>query len=364
MLDEESPPPVFGAATPPTADAPVAPEEDDVDLRTRVTEYAKQVARRPETKFGAGGFALGALAAVALLGSMLQPAGVGEARDDARLAIEKLAIVQARLDAMDGGHAVVQEPTEEHAAAEEPVAADREAAAAEHEAEAAPLWSYTGDSGPGKWGALSNEFGACASGHEQSPIDLAKGQVEGALDLAFHYAPSAGTVTDNGHTLQVDVPAGGYITIGERRFDLVQFHFHGPSEHTVGGRSYPLEIHLVHKDKAGKFAVVGVLVEPGSESSVLGSVIDALPTTQGRAEALAREVNADKLLPKLKSSFQYSGSLTTPPCTEGVAWSVLVAPITMSEAQIDTLKTRFHGANNRPIQPIGTRSLFVDFGAA
>lgn len=368
MLDEQSPPTFFGAAAAP----PPAPpeEEDESDLRTRLVEGAQRVARRPETKFGAGGFLLGALAAVAFLGATLQPAGVQDARDDARLAIEKLAIVQARLDAMDGGE-VAARPADH--AANEPAAAEHEAEATEAKAEshggesaepALPHWSYSGDDGPAKWGSLAHEYAACASGKEQSPIDLAKGQIEGAMDLEFHYASSEASVTDNGHTLQVDLPAGGYLLVGERRFDLVQFHFHGPSEHTVGGRSYPLELHLVHKDEAGKLAVVGVLVEAGSANSIVGSVLEALPTTQNRTEPVGKTLNPERLLPTFKSSFQYSGSLTTPPCTESVAWSVLVAPITMSQEQIDMLRARFHGGNNRPIQPIGGRTLFVDFSAA
>lgn len=360
----------------PVTTQPGAAEEEETDRVAALVAGVQKVARRPETKFGVGGLVLGALGAIAALGAMLQPAGVQEARDDARLAIEKLAIVQARLDVLDGGrppttaaapHATT---TSDHGAATttdphaggEPTATGGDAHGGDEEE--APHWSYEGDSGPGKWASLAHEYRACGAGREQSPIDLARGQIEGALDLEFHYAAGTATLTDNGHTLQVDVTPGSYILVGERQFDLVQFHFHGPSEHTVGGRSFPLEIHFVHKDKQGKLAVVGVMVEPGGASSTIASVLNSLPTTQGRAEPIAGSLNPARLLPTQHSSFQYSGSLTTPPCTEGVAWSVLVAPVTIAEEQLDKLRARLHGENNRPIQPLNDRSLFVDFGAA
>lgn len=377
MLEDETTPASVAPHNPPIIATPSAPLEPDeeTDRVAALIEGVQRVARRPETKFGAGGMVLGALAAIAFLGSTLTPPGVQEARDDARLAIERLAIVQARLDTIDGGRAPAA--ADEHAATEQsaPAAEEHAPATDEHateaaatdehaaEAEEAPHWSYEGDTGPGKWAALANEFATCGSGKEQSPVNLARAQIEGALDLEFHYASSTATIVDNGHTLQVDVAPGSYLLVGERRFELVQFHFHGPSEHTVGGRSYPLEVHLVHKDKLGKLAVVGVMVEPGSASSSISSVLKSLPTTQGRAETIGGSLNPTRLLPTQHSSFQYSGSLTTPPCTEGVAWSVLVAPITLSEEQIEMLRARFHGANNRPVQPLNDRTLFVDFGA-
>ncbi|MDP1794023.1 MAG: carbonic anhydrase family protein [Acidimicrobiales bacterium] len=372
MLEDEN---LAAGVAPAVAASAVPADDDETDRVAALIEGVQQIARRPETKFGAGGLLIGALATVAFLGSTLQPAGVQEARDDARLAIERLAIVQARLDRLDGGqkpaaaqvdHATpdthgAAEPTPSHGGTDAHAAESTDTAKEdEHET---PHWSYEGDTGPGKWAALANEFSACGAGKEQSPIDLARAEIEGALALEFHYASVAGSVIDNGHTIQVDVGEGSYVLVGERRFDLVQFHFHGPAEHTVGGRSYPLEVHFVHKDKTGKLAVVGVLVEAGGANSALSPVLDSLPTTVGRAETLGASLNPSRLIPKQHSSFQYSGSLTTPPCTEGVAWSVLVAPLTMSAAQLDTLRARLHGANNRPVQPLNDRSLFVDFDA-
>lgn len=388
-MPEEDETPAAPAAAAPAAAAPVTPPRppvapepaDDRELKEIVLDHVQRIARKPETKFGFGGMVAGAVLTVAVFGAALQPAGVQDARDDARLAIEKLAVVQARLDALDGGH-VPAATTTEHAAtpAADHATTDPQLAAAtdehgadtdatdEHASDAAakkdePHWSYSGETGPSRWSSMANEYAVCSSGKEQSPVDLAHAQLEGAVELAFSYVSSAGTVTDNGHTIQVDIPGGGSVEVGGRRFDLVQFHFHGPSEHTVGGRSFPLELHLVHKDKQGKLAVVGVLIEAGSASSALSKVIASLPPTPGRPESLSGSINPTTLLPKMTSSFQYSGSLTTPPCTEGVAWSVLVAPITMSQEQIDTLRERFHGANNRPIQPLNQRRLFVEFGA-
>ncbi len=369
MLEDENR--AVGAA--PVVAATVAPaDEEQTDRIAVLVASVQKVARRSETRFGFGGLLIGALAATAALGSWLPPSGVQDARDDARLAIERLAIVQARLDAIDGGRAptTAAEPaaTDEHAAAtteHEPAATEHETATGDKEAASqdAPHWSYEGDTGPGKWASLAHEYNTCGAGREQSPIDLARAQIEGAVDLEFHYTSGAATITDNGHTLQVDVAPGSYILVGERQFDLVQFHFHGPSEHTVGGRSFPLELHLVHKDKLGKLAVVGVMVEPGGANSTVSSLLKSLPTTQGRAETVGGSLSPARLLPTQHSSFQYSGSLTTPPCTEGVAWSVLVAPISISQEQVETLRARLHGENNRPIQNLNDRSLFVDFAA-
>jgi carbonic anhydrase len=360
MSDDET----FAAAVPTPPAHPVAePEEESAaPLAERVQEMALQVARRPETRFAAGGLLVGVLATMAALGSLLPPAGVKEARDEARLAIERLAIVQARLDALDGGRAPAaadeHAPSDEHAATGAKESGSHGAAA-----DQAPHWSYDGATGPGRWASLANEYSACSMGHEQSPVDLAKAELEGSVDLAFHYASGGASIVDNGHTIQVDVAKGSTLELGGRHFDLVQFHFHGPSEHTVGGRSFPLEVHFVHKDAQGKLAVVGVFVEPGGANSALGPIVKSLPPTPGRAEAVDGSVDPGRMLPKQHSSFQYAGSLTTPPCTEGVAWSVLVAPVTMSQEQIDVIRGRLRGANNRPIQPLNDRTLFVDFGA-
>lgn len=343
------------------------------ELPAVVVDRLTAVAKRSETKFAVAGLAVGALLCASVLGRFEPVDPAIAAREDARRAIERLAIVEARLDAALGtgevAHGGAAEdapaaPAGEHASPADGHGAEAEGDHGEAAAPAGPVWSYSGATGPDRWSSLAHEYATCSTGTQQSPVDLVGGQVDKALALAFDYKAVSGRIVDNGHTIQVDVGPGSGISVGGHRFELVQFHFHGPSEHTVATRHYPLELHLVHQDEHGKLAVVGVFVEPGGKSNPLAVIVDNLPATPSHAEDLPKTVDVAQFLPQARSSFQYTGSLTTPPCTEGVAWSVLVAPITMGQAQIDVLRARFHGGNSRPIQPINARSLFVEFGTS
>lgn len=221
-------------------------------------------------------------------------------------------------------------------------------------------WTYQGETGPAQWGALDTTYATCLEGTKQSPIDLTGAKGADLPDLVFHYEMATGSIIDNGHTIQVDVKAGDTVTIDAGTFTLVQFHFHGPSEHTVAGKPYPLEVHFVHNDGAGKLAVVGVLVAEGQANPAFDSLISSLPTDANKPKALASPVDVAAMLPSIQATYRYAGSLTTPPCTEGVTWNVMVQPITMSKAQIASFTAAFAEPNNRPTQKLGTRPLAVD----
>lgn len=229
------------------------------------------------------------------------------------------------------------------------------AAPAAPAAEEAVTWSYAGETGPEAWGALSGEFEACAAGMEQSPIALqtAAAARSDLSPLDLEYVDGAFTVSATDHGFVATPAADGYLGIGADRYRLLQFHLHTPSEHTLDGVSYPAEIHYVHQNEAGQLAVVGVMVEEGPASTAMEGFVEAV--RQGGSDF---EVSADALFPEERGYFTYAGSLTTPPCSEGVRWQVLAEPITMSAEQIAAL-TEAHGTSNRPVQPLADRELRV-----
>jgi len=247
-----------------------------------------------------------------------------------------------------GEHGERSEHTDEPAApADEPPAVAKAPAANVH-------WAYEGAEGPAAWSHLDPAFETCAVGHRQSPIDILPRRSE-APEVIFVYKPTAATVVDNGHTLQVDLAAGSFIVVDGTRYDLVQFHVHTPSEHTIAGDPFPMEVHLVHKNKAGKLAVVGVMFTEGEASVAMAPVWKGAPKAKGSAP-LKKEFDPAALLPKDHAAYRYDGSLTTPPCTEGVIWHVLKRPRTEDEARIAAFPRRF-GSNARPVQELGEREL-------
>ena len=210
-------------------------------------------------------------------------------------------------------------------------------------------WSYAGNDGPEAWASLKPEFAKCASGTRQSPIDISGGIRVELEPVQFDYKPSAFRVLDNGHTVQVNVAPGNSIEVGGRRFDLVQFHFHRPSEERIDGKQFDMVAHLVHKDLDGRLAVVAVLLERGSAQAVVQSVWNNLPLEKGDEQAARVPMNVAELLPADRAYFTYMGSLTTPPCSEGVLWMVMRTPVTLSASQIDIF-AKLYPMNARPIQ--------------
>lgn len=219
-------------------------------------------------------------------------------------------------------------------------------------------WGYSGESGPEAWGDLSADYAACSAGNHQSPIDLVEPVNAGMGSITPLWQPvSDVTVKNNGHTIQADMPTG-LVTIAEgRQFELLQFHFHEKSEHTVAGRHHPMEAHFVHQAAEGDLLVLGVFIDYGAENSTLSSVWEAMPTSEG--ESVASGTFAPQaLLPRGSAFFRYSGSLTTPPCSEIVSWFVYADAIGASASQIDAFKAIFSG-NFRPAQPLNRRLLLL-----
>ncbi|MDO5652674.1 MAG: carbonic anhydrase family protein [Brachymonas sp.] len=219
-------------------------------------------------------------------------------------------------------------------------------------------WGYTGSGAPEHWASLSPEYAACA-GKNQTPINISKlALVDANLPpIKFSYKPGGNEIINNGHTVQVNFAPGSYIEVNNTRFDLKQYHFHTPSENQIDGKSYPIEGHLVHADKDGNLAVVGVMYEEGAANAALGAFESTVPTKLNEKQALKTPFDANSLLPANRDYYSFSGSLTTPPCSEGVRWMVLKNHVFASKAQIDTLNKAMHGPNNRPLQPVNARTV-------
>ena len=215
-------------------------------------------------------------------------------------------------------------------------------------------WDYEGPGGPANWAQLKPEFATCANGTRQSPIDIRDG-IKVQLDpVQFDYHASSFRVIDNGHTVQVDVGPGNAIEVLGRRYELVQFHFHRPSEERIEGRQFAMVAHLVHKSADGRLAVVAVLLDQGRAHPVVQAVWNNLPLDKGEEVSARATLDLDGLLPEDRSYFTYMGSLTTPPCSEGVLWMVMRQPVQASPEQIGIF-ARMYPMNARPIQQASGR---------
>ncbi|UCD25222.1 MAG: carbonic anhydrase family protein, partial [Gemmatimonadota bacterium] len=227
-------------------------------------------------------------------------------------------------------------------------------------------WSYSGDDGPERWAELDSDYALCDSGVEQSPIDLRNATVVEGASLEPEYRAGAVSIArnehavdllDNGHTIQITYDAGSTIEADGVIYELVQFHFHAPSEHTVEGQHYPMEMHFVHQAEDGALAVVGVFVAEGEHSEVFQGLLDESPSQSGAERHLEGVgLDVDAFVPEQTEYFRYMGSLTTPPCSEGVRWIVLPNPLVVSAEQVAAFERLLHD-NNRPLQPIGERQL-------
>ena len=211
-------------------------------------------------------------------------------------------------------------------------------------------WSYEGATGPAYWGELDPDYALCATGTEQSPVAIPSSAPLNPANLRYQYQPSRVNIFNTGYTIQVNYDAGSTLTLEGDTYELVQFHFHAHSEHTKDGQTTPMELHLVHRNAAGQLAVVGVWLTQGSANAAYAPVLNHLPTTEDEPQPVPGEtVNADALLPAERSYYGYNGSLTTPPCTEGVKWVMLGQMVELSAAQINAYTSIFD-ANFRPVQ--------------
>ena len=220
-------------------------------------------------------------------------------------------------------------------------------------------WGYEGETGPEHWGDLDPAFCVCGIGKHQSPIDISDAVPATLSEITFHYEPTQLNIVNNGHSIQVNYDAGSYIEVDGERFNLVQFHFHTLSEHTYNGEFSDLEMHLVHQNAAGRYAVVGVMFDVGEENAALEPVWSHMPATAGPEQQFDLTVNAEDLLPDNRTTFRYDGSLTTPPCSENVMWVMMVTPLTLSKAQVQAFEAIFPH-NNRPVQPLNGRVVLTD----
>jgi carbonic anhydrase len=220
-------------------------------------------------------------------------------------------------------------------------------------AEAAEVhWTYEGEAGPENWGELSDEYGVCATGTHQSPIDLSTGSdIEGDT-LELDYGNVDEHVTDTGHTFQLVADADAEVDYNGVEYTLLQMHYHDPSEHTVDGEAAPIEFHFVHQDDEGNLLVIGVLATEGGDNAAYDTFVSGTEAS----EDTDGTVNLPDMLPESLDHFAYSGSLTTPPCTEGVQWIVLQTPVELSSEQIAQLQEAYPH-NSRPVQPLNDREV-------
>ena len=221
-------------------------------------------------------------------------------------------------------------------------------------------WTYTGQTGPAFWGTLEEDYHTCAAGRTQSPIDIRADSVHGSdvPALEFQYQPSALKIIDNGHTVQVNYAPGSFVSVGGKRYELQQFHFHTPSEEKIDGKSYDMVAHLVHKDADGKLAVVAVLLtKSDTPNSLVKTLWENLPKKKEVETPVDNvTINAADLLPASKAYYTFAGSLTTPPCTEGVTWFVLKSPTAVSGDEIARFG-KSYPMNARPVQPLNGREI-------
>ena len=222
-------------------------------------------------------------------------------------------------------------------------------------------WTYEGEEGPTNWAALDHYYQACELGQQQSPVDLVPTVKADLPPIKFSYGEIPTEIVNNGHTLQVTVPDYGFsIRVEDKTYKLVQFHFHTPSEYHIQGESFPLELHLVHKDDNGVLGVVGVVIKEGAVNPTLEQIFWGAPAEGGKTQRLI-DVKTDlkALLPKDGTYFRFMGSLTTPPCSEGVNWFEMRQPIEASYEQIRKFRELFP-MNARPLQPLNNRLVVED----
>jgi carbonic anhydrase len=224
-------------------------------------------------------------------------------------------------------------------------------------------WDYEGKHGELAWGKLDPAYKACSQGHEQSPIDIRGAKLNKTLQpIEFHYIAGPVTLENTGHTIVVHVDPGSYIVAGGVRYDLVQFHFHHPGEEAVRGKIPDMDIHLVHKSADGKFAVIAVrLIESITTppNALLATLWPHLPTKVGTTEKVADMVNPGGFLPADRGYWTYEGSLTAPPCTEGVRWFIFEQDMTISRDQLRAFGTLYK-INSRQLQDTHGRRIEAD----
>ena len=216
-------------------------------------------------------------------------------------------------------------------------------------------WKYTGNKGPEFWGDLSPDFASCNTGRNQSPIDISKTVVASPSPLKTFQRFPATDIVNNGHTVQANFKAGNMLAVDGVMYQMKQVHFHASSENTIAGKSFPLEAHFVHIDPKGDLAVLAVMFDEGAENKAIAKLWKQMSKRKSKPKKMKTKVLASELIPRKKGYYRFSGSLTTPPCSEGVIWIVMKSAMTASKSQVDAFKKVMRHENNRPIQPLNGR---------
>lgn len=217
-------------------------------------------------------------------------------------------------------------------------------------------WSYIGATNPTRWGEISPDFALCELGKNQSPINI-NNPVQGTyIKIDFNYKPTPLSIVNNGHTVQVNYQPGSTIKVNEEEYELIQFHFHTPSEHTINNQASAMEMHLVHRNANNKLAVVAVMMNKGVHNPFIEQIWEHIPQLGKNNDFDNYTINAANLLPQNKTFFSYIGSLTTPPCSENVQWNLLTEITEVSEKQITAFQ-KLYTVNARPLQPINDRKI-------
>ena len=229
----------------------------------------------------------------------------------------------------------------------------------------ATSWGYTGENGPAQWGEISKAYATCQTGINQSPIDIQTATTNklGLPALSIQYVDGPTRFRSINHTLQATMSryTANYINIDDKIYYLKQLDFHAPSEHTLNGRTYPLELQLVHKNQHGDIAIVAVMFDIDEPNQAIQNLWESFPTMTDNSMPIFSPVNINQLLPDDKTYWRYRGSLTTPPCTEGVTWAVLKTPVALSAEQLDKFHYIVGPANNRPLQPLNERKITASY---
>lgn len=288
-----------------------------------------------------------------------ESASSGDKEEDAEVALsakiaERLAELRERQQARAAAVARA------HKAAEAKRHEEEKAAAAATILAAAPKhgtqWAYEGDLGPANWSKINADWGKCGSGNRQSPIDIRDGIKVNLEQISFDYHPSSFNEVNNGHTIDVRVGEGNFITVGNETYELQSFHFHRPSEEKINGKGTEMVMHLVHKSAEGKIAIISVLLERGQPHKLMQTIWDNLPLEKNEVVSPSIVIDPNDALPEKREYYTYMGSLTEPPCTEGVLWMVFKQPKQASPAQM-ALFSRLYPLNARPVQSSAGRMI-------
>jgi carbonic anhydrase len=217
------------------------------------------------------------------------------------------------------------------------------------------VWDYSEAHGPSHWGELKPEFAPCKSGHHQSPIDIRNPQKADLPPIQFDYKPAPLDIIDNGHTIEIMYGPGSFISVAGNKYELKQFHFHRPSEEKINGKGYEMAVHLVHANQQGKLAVVAVLLKKGQDNPLVDELWKDIPGEKEKEEVFKNiKIDADTLLPADHGYYTFTGSLTTPPCSEDVTWYVMKHPVSLSAAEIERF-SKLYRDDARPTQPLYDR---------